>query len=71
MSVQSDAINAKVDALSASLAAIRQDITDIKNALPADGGLTAAEVTALSAKLDAVVADAAELDSENPATPTP
>lgn len=67
MSEQSDALNAKVDALQASVTAIRQDITDIKNSLPASGGLTAEEVAALSAKLDGVVADAAELDSENPA----
>lgn len=71
MSAQSDALNAKVDALAASLKAIRQDITDIKNGLPASGGLTADEVTALSARLDAVVSDAAELDGENPATPAP
>lgn len=70
MSAVSDALNAKVDALAASLAGIRADITAIKNSLPADGGMTADEVAALSTKLDTVVSDAAELDSENPA-PTP
>lgn len=65
MSEVSDALNAKVDALAASLTAIRNDITAIKNSLPA-GGMTAEEVAALSAKLDTVVADAAELDTENP-----
>lgn len=65
MSEASDALNAKVDALAGSLAAIRADITAIKNSLPS-GGMTADEVAALSAKLDTVVADAAELDGENP-----
>jgi septal ring factor EnvC (AmiA/AmiB activator) len=71
MSAQNDSLNAQVDALQASVKNIRQDITDIKNSLPAFGGLTADEVAALSAKLATVVSDAAELDSENPATPGP
>ena len=66
MSAQSDALNAKVDALASALTNIRADITAIKNSLPTSGGLTADEVTALSAKLDAVVTDAQELDTENP-----
>lgn len=70
MSEQSDAMNKKVDDLSSSVKSIRQDITDIKNSLPASGGLSADEVAALSTKLDAVASDAAELDSENPAAPT-
>lgn len=70
MSAQSDALNAKVDAMATALTNIRQDITDIKNGLPASGGLTAEEVAALSAKLDGVVADAQQLDSENPAANT-
>lgn len=65
MSVQSDAINAKVDALAAALTNIRNDITAIKNSLPA-GGMSADEVAALSARLDTVVTDAQELDTENP-----
>lgn len=70
MSAVSDAINAKVDLLSGALKDIRQDITDIKAGLPTDGGMTADEVAALSAKLDGVVSDAQELDGENPAVPT-
>lgn len=71
MSAVSDALNAKVDALAASVKNIRQDIADIKASLPTDGGMSADEVAALSAKLDGVVSDAAELDSENPAAPAP
>jgi len=69
MSEASDALNKKVDDLAAALANIRGDITEIKNNLPT-GGMTADEVAALSTKLDTVVADAQQLDSENPAAPT-
>ncbi len=86
MSVQSDALNAKLDALGSGIDAvqaalsgptgIRQDIADLR-ALLNPGGMTADEVTAalaktdaIQAKLDAVVADVQELDAENPA-PTP
>lgn len=66
MSVADD-LNAKVDALAGALVNIRQDIADIKANLPASGGLTAEEVAALGARLDTVIADALELDGENPA----
>lgn len=83
MSAASDVLNAKVDALAGkvdliqtSLTDIRGDIADIKNGLPASGGMSGDEVAALSAKVDAlgskvdgVVSDAQELDTENPATP--
>lgn len=69
-----DALSAKFTALGASVAAIRADIQVIKDNLPSTGGMTQAEVDALDTRLgevataaDTVVADAAELDSENPA----
>ena len=58
-------LTAKADALETSLSNIREDITDIKNSLPAEGGLTAEEVATLSAKLDGLVNTADTLDKEN------
>lgn len=60
-----DQLTAKADALETSLSNIREDITDIKNSLPAEGGLTAEEVATLSAKLDGLVNTADTLDKEN------
>ena len=60
-----DALIAKADAATTSLANIRQDIVTIKENLPASGGLTEAEVATLSAKLDSLAGEAAQLDSEN------
>jgi len=65
MSAATDALNAKVDAIQTAVSGIRSDIAAIKAGLPTEGGLTAAEVVALTAKVDAVLADATQLDSEN------
>lgn len=65
-----DDLTAKVGLIQTALTSIRADITAIKNSLPTSGGLTADEVAQLSAKLDAAVSDAQELDGENPAAPT-
>lgn len=60
-----DQLTAKVDSVTTSLTNIKEDITRIKDSLPAEGGLTAEEVAALSAKLDAAVSAATTLDEEN------
>jgi len=65
MSAATDALNAKVDQIQTAVSGIRSDIAAIKAGLPTEGGLTAAEVVALTAKVDAVLADATQLDSEN------
>lgn len=75
-----DEISAKLDAAAAreietqtALAAIRQDIADIKASIPTSGGATQEQLDALGAKVDALgaavdaTATAAQaLDSENP-----
>jgi predicted nucleic acid-binding Zn-ribbon protein len=60
-----DQLTAKVNAVTTSLANIKDDITRIKDSLPTSGGLTEAEVADLSAKLDAAVSQADTLDKEN------
>lgn len=68
-----DALNGKVDGFKSALTAIRDDIAAIKASLPSEGSMSAADVQALSDKLDAVntnadaaLADAQQLDGENP-----
>lgn len=61
-----EALKGQISALSTAIDGIRGDIDLIKSKLPADGGLTADQVTELRADLDAVVAKAQELDAENP-----
>lgn len=60
-----DQLTAKVNAVTTSLTNIKDDITRIKEGLPTSGGLTEAEVSALSAQLDAAVSAADSLDKEN------
>lgn len=67
----SDELQGLVTNLKGELAGLRQDVTDLKNNLPEEGGMTAAEVAALRASLTEAVADAAELNAETPGTPTP
>lgn len=62
-------IQTRIAALETAYAGIKQDIIDIKNALPPSGGLTESEVAFVVSQLDATVAKFAALDAENPATP--
>jgi hypothetical protein len=58
-------INAYLDRMEAALTNIRQDIQDIKDGLPDDGGLSATEVAQIKERLSAVVTGAEALDAEN------
>jgi predicted nucleic acid-binding Zn-ribbon protein len=78
LNVKVDALGAKLDVMATAMAAIRQDISDIKAAVPPEGGMSADEVAALNSKLDGVtvkldaaVANAQELDAENNLAPAP
>lgn len=76
---QLDALNAKIDTqeqkidvLTTVTGNIREDITRIKEGLPTSGGLTEAEVGALSTRLDTLgqktdtaIAEVQALDQEN------
>lgn len=67
-----DQLTGKVSAVTTSLTNIKDDITRIKDSLPTSGGLTEAEVAALSSQLDAAVTSADTLDKENePEVPAP
>lgn len=63
-----DQLTGKVSAVTTSLTNIKDDITRIKDSLPTSGGLTEAEVAALSSQLDAAVTAADTLDKENEVT---
>lgn len=65
-----DQLTGKVSAVTTSLTNIKDDITRIKDSLPTSGGLTEAEVAALSSQLDAAVVSADTLDKENEPAPT-
>lgn len=58
-------INAYLDRIEKAFANITQDIQDIKDGLPATGGLTAAETAQVKARLSAVVKSAEDLDAQN------
>lgn len=62
-------LNALVDRLETALTNIRQDIQDIKNGLPSQGGLTPEQTEALKSRLQTVVSGAEALDAENEANP--
>lgn len=65
-------LQVQVDAVSGKLSEISSDIDDLRNALPAEGGLTAEEVATLSASLDALQAKAGEVaEKHTPDTPEP
>lgn len=51
-----DDLNAKITAIAANVAEIGDDLAEVIEKLPSDGGLTAAEVEQLAASLDAIVA---------------
>ena len=58
-------INEYLDRVEAALTNIKQDIQDIKDGLPNDGGLSAAEVAQIKQRLSTVVKTAEDLDAEN------
>ena len=60
---------AKAQAILNGIAEVRQDITDIKNSLPSEGSMSAADVAEVSAKLDEVVSTITSLAAENPPQP--
>lgn len=66
-----DLLLGRVSGLETSLTNIKEDITRIKDSLPAEGGLTAEEVATLSAALDSAVSKADTLDKENEPEPEP
>jgi hypothetical protein len=63
-------LQAKIAEGATRLDNIAADITTIKENPPAEGGLTAEEVSQLRVDLDGLVTKAANLDEENPAPPT-
>jgi hypothetical protein len=69
MTVKQD-FDAQTARLNTALDGIRQDIVDIKNSIPASGGMTAAETASVLADVTAVADKLAALDAENPAAPT-
>lgn len=60
-----DELQGKVNEANTSLTNIRADIQKIKDSLPAEGGLTAAEVATLRESLAGLASGAAALDAEN------
>lgn len=65
-------INAYLDRIETAVGNIRQDIQDIKDGLPDNGGLSAAEVAQIKQRLTTVVDSVEALDAENtrPEVPT-
>jgi uncharacterized protein involved in exopolysaccharide biosynthesis len=60
-----DELKALATSASASLDKIKEDITRIISTLPAEGGLTAAEVAELRTSLSDLAKKADDLDKEN------